>query len=494
MKTQIIALESHDDLISVRDRMSWAKSPRILLVWPKYEKVTLRPVDLRALQQHARYLGADLGLVTRRGDVRRDAQGFGIPVFESTAAAQRDIWPARRPSKSSRPRKPRDLRTMKAKAEVREADWKSSPAVRVGFFSIGVLAVLAVAALFIPRAVIKLTPVSHQQNVIITVLAAKSNQSVLITGSVPSHSISVNVTSSQSAQISSQSSIPQTKATGIARFKNLTQGDVSIPAGTVVYSVGPTTVRFITMNDTHLIGTANAFVDVPITAEQAGAIGNLPADSIQAVEGSIGLSASVTNPQPTIDGSDLVTTAPSDDDRKRVHDVLVSLLQAQAQKQIEASIGPKDLLLTNTLQMGQVLTETYDPPAGKAGSLLTLTMNVEYSAQYVTADDLTQLAHIVLNASVPDGYVPDSNSLTFNVAGVPTLDQSGAEQFDLQMERTLIRQINVSQATAMVRGVSPKAAVQILQSNLPLAAAPQIDLSPSWWPWMPLIPFRIEVK
>ena len=53
MKTQIITLESHDDLVSVRDRMSWAKSPRILLVWPRFEKITLRPLDLRILQHHA---------------------------------------------------------------------------------------------------------------------------------------------------------------------------------------------------------------------------------------------------------------------------------------------------------------------------------------------------------------------------------------------------------------------------------------------------------
>src|SRR5512136_216142 len=97
MKTQIIALEAHDDFISVRDRMSWAKSPRILLVWPKFEKVALRAADLRILQQHASYLGAEMGVITRRGDVRRDAERFGIPVFRSAAAAQRQAWPKRGP-------------------------------------------------------------------------------------------------------------------------------------------------------------------------------------------------------------------------------------------------------------------------------------------------------------------------------------------------------------------------------------------------------------
>ncbi|MDX1379438.1 MAG: hypothetical protein R3307_11355, partial [Anaerolineales bacterium] len=93
MKTQIITLESHDDLISVRDRLSWAKTPRILLIWPKHEKITLRQVDLKVLQRHAASLGAQLGLVTRERRVRADAEALGIPVFTSTGEAQRMAWP-----------------------------------------------------------------------------------------------------------------------------------------------------------------------------------------------------------------------------------------------------------------------------------------------------------------------------------------------------------------------------------------------------------------
>src|SRR6185369_7386449 len=99
---QIVTLESHDDLISVRDRMSWAKTPRILLVWPKFEKVTLRHVDLKILQRHASTLGAQLGLVTRTRRVRVEAEGLGIPVFESAAEAQKIAWPKPRRRKWSR--------------------------------------------------------------------------------------------------------------------------------------------------------------------------------------------------------------------------------------------------------------------------------------------------------------------------------------------------------------------------------------------------------
>src|SRR5262249_4293549 len=158
-KTQIITLESHDDLISVRDRMSWAKTPRILLVWPKYEKITLRQVDLKVLQRHATSLGAQLGLVTRTRRVRDDAEALHIPVFESTGQAHGVAWPKPRHKrfKWHVPRK--DLREQREQVSAREEPWQANPFVRVLSFLVGVSAVLALVALFIPRAQITLNPI-----------------------------------------------------------------------------------------------------------------------------------------------------------------------------------------------------------------------------------------------------------------------------------------------------------------------------------------------
>src|SRR5512138_2067037 len=134
MKTQIITLESHDDLISVRDRMSWAKTPRILLVWPKYEKVTLRQVDLKVLQRHAASLGAQLGLVTRARRVRADAEALHIPVFESTGQAQRLAWPKRRRRRFTWHAPRKDLREQREQLLAAEAPWRTHPAARVSAF------------------------------------------------------------------------------------------------------------------------------------------------------------------------------------------------------------------------------------------------------------------------------------------------------------------------------------------------------------------------
>jgi hypothetical protein len=63
----------------------------------------------------------------------------------------------------------------------------------------------------------------------------------------------------------------------------------------------------------------------------------------------------------------------------------------------------------------------------------------------------------------------------------------------MRAERRIIQQIDAAQVTAMVQGFGVWNVESKLKSNLTLAAAPEIKVSPSWWPWMPIVPFRISV-
>ncbi len=213
LKTKIISLESHDDLISVRDKFSWAKTPRILLVWPKYEKITLRLLDMKVLQRHADSLGAQLGLVTRRANVRRDAESLGIPVFKSTVAAQRDLWPDSAPRSQRIPKTPRrDLRKIRDTVYEKEALWRTSLLGRVLTFTVGVIAVLTIAGIFVPRAALTLYPETQTQSVVIPVAASRSVEAVSVTGEIPAQAISVTVSTEQSLAVTSVISVPKSKS------------------------------------------------------------------------------------------------------------------------------------------------------------------------------------------------------------------------------------------------------------------------------------------
>jgi len=290
MKTQLIPLESHDDLISVRDRMSWAKTPRILLVWPKSERIALRPLDLKVLQRHAAALGAQLGLVTRHRNIRREAQARGIPVFNSTGQAQRNPWPERDLQvKRVRRRPHQDLREKRKQVRAEEDAWRRHPVTRMGFFGLGVLAVLTMASLFIPHAQVILTPETDVQRVTLPVQADPGVSSVFITGRIPARELNVVIEGSLEAPASGRLSVPVSKAEGLVTFRNLTEEPVSIPAGTVLTSIGLPGVRFLTVGNAELEGGLDATIDLPVEAESPGGVGNVEPEAIRAIEGNLGL-------------------------------------------------------------------------------------------------------------------------------------------------------------------------------------------------------------
>lgn len=495
MKTQIIILESHDDLISVRDRMSWAKTPRILLVWPKFEKVTLRQVDLKVLQRHALSLGAQLGLVTRTRRVRAAAEALGMPVFESTGQAQRKAWPAARVRRWPRrpPRKDLRARLHEARSGAGAAAWRESPGVRAGSFVIGVLSVLVLVALFIPRAQVSLQPMSKTQSVVLPVTASPSVDSVFITGTIPAREVRTLVEGRHSITVTGEGIVPQAKARGVAVFRNLTQEDVTIPAETVIHSGGDERVRFITLEEGMVEAGVGETLELPIEAVEGGLAGNLEADAINAIEGRLGLLLAVSNPDALTGGRELASVQAGESDRERVKNLLLESLEGQALEQLAAELIEDDMLFEDTFQVSQIISEIYDPPPGAVGLTLSVSMQVEYSAQYASAADLAELAALALNASVPVGFTAGAGSLSVEPITVPVSLENGGARWTVRAEREIVQHINAAYAAQLIQGVSAARAEARLEENLPLSASPEVALSPSWWPWVPIVPFRISV-
>ena len=492
MKTQIITLESHDDLISVRDKLSWAKTPRILLVWPKYEKVTLRVLDLKVLQRHADSLGAQLGLVTRHAHVRRDAESLGIPVFISTTTAQRELWPDSVPRSRRVPKAPRrDLRQIRDNVYEKEAPWRTSLPGRVLTFTAGVIAVLAVAGIFVPRAALTLYPEAQTQSIVIPVAAGESIESISVTGLIPAQTLSVTLDAEQSLAVTSEISVPKSRSKGIARFTNLSQDEVNIPAGTVVATESST--RFVTLNVTRLPAGVDEFVDVPIEALEAGAQGNISADTITIVEGPLGLSISVTNPNLLKGGANSRLIGATDEDRVKLRDVVMENLHRDAESQLRAQMAPADLLLMDTFEVVQISEENFSPSAGEPGKTLLLNMQVEFSVRYVLDDDLRQLSLSTWNASVENGFESTASPI-YKVITDPSTDNSGISHFELEVTRTLLRQVDEMQVFSIVRGHKPELIKDELISRLSLRQPPEINITPAWWTWLPLIPFNISVE
>jgi hypothetical protein len=63
----------------------------------------------------------------------------------------------------------------------------------------------------------------------------------------------------------------------------------------------------------------------------------------------------------------------------------------------------------------------------------------------------------------------------------------------MRAERAIVQSVDERLVTHLVIGQSLRAAIRRLDESLPQASAPKIVMSPSWWAWIPILPFRIEV-
>lgn len=493
MKTKIITVESHDDLISVRDRMSWAKTPRILLVIPKFEKNPLRRADFKVLQRHASALGAQVGVVTRVRGVRADAEALGIPVFESTGEAQKATWALRRQKKLTRRPPAQNLRTRRGQVEVREEAWRARPVTRLSAFSVGVLSVFAIVALFIPRARVQIQPIVQTQTIVLPVIASESTDAVFVTGDIPAHEKRILLDGMQTALVTGEGVTPQSKARGFVEFRNLTQAAVTIPAGTIVETARDTLTLFVTLKEGVVAAGVGKTIEIEVEAVEGGVAGNLPEDSLIVIDGRLGLSLSVTNPEPTSGGRERASVQASDADRTRVKKLLLESLDEQARAEFLNSLDADDVLFEDSIAVSQIILEEFNPPAGASGAKLTLTMQVEYFALYASASDLRQLASLALNASLPSGFRAASDSMTIESAGSPTLGEDNSARWQIRAEREIVQSIDPAPVTALIRGLDVEEAQSLLDKSFEWEDKPVVTMFPSWWKWIPLVPFRIEV-
>lgn len=491
MKTQIITLAAHDDSISVRDKLSWAKSPRVLLVWPKYEKISLRLLDLKVLQRHADSLGAQLGLVTRRLKVRRDAESLGIPVFASASAAQKKAWPQPAPRTRRIPAPPRkDLRRLRESATIKEAAWRHSLPGRVIVFAVGVLSVLILSAVFFPRAELVLYPQMQQESVTVPLTARTSFETVSVTGEIPSRVIKVVVSADRSMQITGNISLPKNRSTGVVRFTNLSLSDVDIPAGTVVSTFSGE--RFSTEEQVFLSAGLKEFVDVSVSAMLPGAQGNVQPDKVTLVEGPLALSVTVTNPEAMTGGTNVRQPGATEANRESLRAELITALQNQAETKIRSQIRDGDVILIETLDVGNTMSETFDPLPGQPGESLSLSMQVEFKAEYIALEDMQTLARMMLAPALPDGYSAASQP-SFEVTRTDAQGQADS-QVEIKITRNLIEKIDPLVVFASIRGSRVDSLPEQLSRGHVMRMDPLVKISPDWWPWMPLLPLNISLE
>jgi len=497
VKTQIIQLEIHDDTISVKDKMDWSQTPRVLLVWPERGKVFRNRIDLVLLERYCSAHGSQLALLTKDLEVKSQAEEAGIPVFHSRKTAQLQPW-----RKSFREFRRRDLEQQAA--EVRDFDFferEKEPRLkdipvwgRIAIFTAGVLAVLAIAGLLLPSAEVTIHEEEAGMNIVIPVVADPEVREISLSGIIPSREIVVLLEGEASRSASGQIPIPNDYAQGEVIFTNLTEESFIIPMKTILSTGTEDPILFITLIPGKTPAGRGEQTSIRIQALEAGTSGNVEASQITRINQAFGADLSVDNPEQTSGGTDLYIPSPNQEDREKLSLSLNEELGNIALDKIQQQLSSEDILLSPDLTQEEIIQEEFSPLVGSSGNTLTLTRKARFYMVYISGEDLRTLALKAINARYTgDETEPilDSVTLTHLSSPEPRLDQSFG--WDLGVEWKEIRVVPDHEIIQLVLGKKMADAEIILQESLDLKYPPIIKLSPGWWVRLPSLPFRINI-
>jgi len=498
VKTQIIQLEIHDDTISVRDKMDWSQTPRVLLVWPERGKVLRARLDLILLERYCSSHGSQLALSTQDPEVIFQAGEAGIPVFQSRKTAQLQPW-----RKSFREFKRRELEDKIV--EVRGNDLFSRefkpvhkdlpPWTRISIFIAAVVAVLAIAGMLLPSASITIDKEINQKSLTVPIRAIIGEDQVQISGQVPVRELAIETEDQQSIPASGTTAIPSGYAKGEVVITNLGEEAVTIPINTIFSIDLENPVRFLTTESGKLPSGIGGSITIPVSAINPGKSGNVLADQITTISTSLEAEVAASNPLPTSGGTDIIISAPNSSDRRRLSRNLTISLKNLAAEEISNLLSQEDILLTLDLGEFEIIDEIFTPEEGSPGVELHLNKKVQFLILYVSGDDLLSLATDLVKAQYQEDYFePLLESIAISQLSSPI--PGDAESFTWRMEVTWNEQrtLDHNEILQMVLGGKPLNAIILLQENLDLEVPPRIELSPSWWLRIPSLPFRISIN
>lgn len=485
MKVHIINLDPEDDYASARDKLSWARAPQVVLVWPRRGRPLDRRLDLVLVRRHAGRLGLQLGLVTFDPEVIKIAERLNIPVFSSLEMLPSGSWTEPRQTEILRRERPSlaDLR------EARDPDGFLQLGQRSRWIVVGIaiLAVLAIALSILPSAEIVIDPVDipMERSLSIWIDPSSSTASSRVLG----QSVSTEVSGSKRIDTTGRVRLPQATASGAVEITNLTGEEIVVPAGT---GLRAGEIRFLTSEGGRLDAGEGSSAELPIQAAESGRSGNVAAGAIQSVEGPLGFLVTVGNPEPTRGGRDQVVAAVDSEDPEDLRLMLESELVEAAESTLRAQLERGSELVPGSLRVREVVDERYDVGLGEAAESLGLSLTLTVEGLAYSVPLATQAAEQEILSALPENRLLVPGSLTLEPVEVSS--DWPAMEVTFAVKGSLVRTIDQDLLRRSVLGGPKAEAAARLEDLIELDQAPQIGTSPTWMPWIPWLGMRIDVK
>ena len=493
MKTTILHVEAYDDLQSIRDRISWCKSQRILLILPRRYRDLAERLDLQLIDRAARQQGSQLGIVTKDRLVRNNAKSLGINVFRTISSAEMEYWidEGLRPIAGGIRGKDVIL------AEKRQLPVASELMVGTKIFRkyvlITALVFFVLLLLFVfPSAIVVLYPETVNQVVSLEIRASTSTGQSNINGLIPAMKETYTLNASRTGKSSGSVKVGKDKSRGEVRVVNLTGEDFELPVGTIFLTSGSSVQRFITDKEFSIPVDAEGVI-IPVEAILAGVDGNVASGEINLVEGVNGSFLEVINENEFTGGSSLTLPAPTAYDYNQLRELILRDLADD----IYSMNDPKELSgllpVVESLELEELVEERMSNPIGEASDTATLEVTARFGMLFYDPAEVSKVATQVLDLSIGSNQRPVGSEIGLTQIGDVQLNSASEATWQVNANRLIVQDYPRREILQLIKGMSRNKATAMLNAEIPHYRSAEVMPFAKWWPYLPILASRIQL-
>ena len=370
------------------------------------------------------------------------------------------------------------------------------------------LLIVVLLAFLVPSADVSVTLSSQDYHLPMTMTATATSRQDVVHQTLPAHTLVFDTTVTGLGHATGSTTVGTKAATGNVVFTNTGATPIIIPTGTIVSTKNG--VPFVTQAEPEVLqGTP---IVTPIQAQNPGANGNVPANSIitipsdsqtrilQANPSITRLALSVTNTDPTRGGGAGIATSVTSNDVNAEKTTLDSQVQVQVKDFLKKNVHPGD----PGDQQGtpiQVETPIATPAVGQVATDGTFreTLKLHMTVLVVRAADLQAAAAAQIKDTLNRqrsglALVPQQPVQLKQLKNQPAKD-GHALVLKLTAVGQVAAQISEDAVRNLVSGKPLDAAQHALvgANGIPQARDSHITVYPSFFHWMPFWSQRIHV-
>jgi hypothetical protein len=478
-----------------------ATEAEVLLYVPKgCEALERNRVNLAVLRRWADDLNLRLGVVIEDHETRGLAREVGLLVLHSIEQGQKAnlrLLDRRRRRHQGLP--PRPISSILPLRATRPTVGKQGWASRRRAFGTLLVAALLFAALglgllfLVPSATVTLEPIHEPLQASMEIIAvAGLNEINYGSAEVPARTASVEREGTDMIATTGRIDVPDGYAQGVVVVANKTTIPVTITKGTVVRTSTGENVRFYAVSDARLPGELYGTVRVGILAAEPGPRGNVPAFTINVIEGELAAQADVLNDARTSGGTVRRMATVDGEDKVRLRARLMKQLQEDAYRELTAALAQSEFIPPDSLVI-TILDEGFDHNNGDMADELTLTMRVKVSGLAIDTADGEELLLRMLEQRMKPGYHVVAGSASFKRESLLQATPEKA-RFEMSARAAAAAAIDAQAVSRAIAGQTVQAATENLSRQFVLESEPRIELSSSFLQRLPWWTARIRVN